>query len=156
MRLFGTLTLLSLLALACGGDPSAPSEGLTSPSPTASAPVSSPVAVRPGAYPASAEGVCQMWSACGCLTDPMSACLSTMTGEGMNASIHSCIVQAGCGACNDAVSLACINDHYAAASAASRAQHERNMEIINNYPQGGNCSGGLSPVYQGGVFIGCR
>lgn len=97
-----------------------------------------------------------MRSAGGCLTDPMSACPSTKTGEGMYASIHSCIVQAGCGACNDAVSLACINDHHAAASAASRAQHGRNMEIINHYPQGGNCRGRPSPVYRGGVFIVCR
>lgn len=148
MRLCTALGLLCLLALACGGDGSTTTS--TDPGPTETV-------AAAGAYPASPEGVCMQWQACNCLDDPMDTCLRVMGGEGMNGVIHGCIVQAGCGSCQDAVSRGCIDSYYAAASAASRAEHETTMDIIGNYPTGGNCAAGQTAVYDaGGAFVRCQ
>ncbi|MCK6501814.1 hypothetical protein L6R53_00170 [Myxococcota bacterium] len=150
MRLITSLALLASIALACGGDGD-PSQDAAwqEPSTTTTAAV--------GSFPPTAAGVCEQWQACGCLSDPMDTCLSVMTGEGMNGAIHSCIVGQGCGSCADAVGHACIQDYYAAASAASRAAHETTMDIINNYPTGGACAGGQTAVYGAdGSFLRCQ
>lgn len=150
MRLVASLALLATLALACGGDGGPTQDAEWEGASTSTAAVAE-------SYPATAAGVCQQWQACGCLSDPMDTCLSVMGGEGMNGSIHSCIVSQGCGSCADAVGHACIQEYYAAASAASRAAHETTMDIINNYPTGGNCSAGQSAVYGAdGSFLRCQ
>jgi hypothetical protein len=164
LLLASSLLTIFVLACACGSgsgdgvdfDADAP-EASTASAPEGATASPTAAATDGRGFPATAEGVCDMWQACSCLNDPMSACLSTLRGPGFDGEVLGCIAAQGCTACDDTVSKGCIDSVYGARSARSAAEHETTMGIIENYPTGGNCSSGQREVRdRNGNFIRCQ
>lgn len=157
-----TAFAVSLLACMCGGpaDPG-PVEATPTWAPAEAAPEAPAVeAPAAGGWSASIRGVCEMERDCNCLEKAtVDACEESLnkSAAAFDAGVLTCIVTQSCASMCGGGGVRCIEEGYQRMSAASAAQHQMNMAIINNYPGGGPCPSGMTQeVDASGRFLRCR
>jgi len=163
--LFVVVLAISALACMCGG-PSDPAAVGAAVEPSGeqvaseAAPVSATVVPAVGGWAASIRGVCEMGRDCGCPEkETVEACETSLgaSATAFDAGVLTCIVTLPCAEMCGGGGVRCIEEGAARMSAESAAQHQLNMQIINNYPSGGNCPSGMTTeVDAAGRFVRCR
>ena len=119
-----------------------------------------PAAAQAGSWPATNQGVCQMLSDCGCSEyASVQDCLGQLGPNlsSIGSGVHGCIVGQDCASMCNGGGVSCVNSAAAQSSADSKRAHDINMEIIGNFPTGGNCPSGQTQVVDSsGRFLRCQ